>query len=87
MAIPKGSNYAVIPLEEEWSNFSLENDDKHVLICGHDGETFNQFTGEPEKVILKVFEQGRDGKFNKILSEAYDDDFGKYLIIERENFD
>jgi hypothetical protein len=88
MAIPKGSEYIVIPVKPEWSNFAVETNYTDVVLKGYDGRTECAISGEPEIVWLTCWEQYSDDTcHHEIFLEAFGDYHGKFLIIKRTRYD
>ena len=63
MAIPENQNYAVIPIEDNWSNFRVEISGKEINVFGYDGKTFDPWAGvfnkentdpQPEEVFFSL---------------------------------
>lgn len=82
MAIPTNAKYAVILVENEWSDFEIKQNGKDILLFGFNGKT-DWFSGEKEIQFLKSIEQSKDGRFNEILDDGYDEDGKRYLLINR----
>lgn len=94
MAITENKKYAIIPIENEWSNFRVEHNGKDIGIYGYDGKTTDQWAGvfedkptEPvyEEIYLIGIEQHwSDLAVWSVLDEGTDEAGKRYLILVRE---
>lgn len=88
MAVPNKSKYVILPIEKEWSNFSIEHGGKDVHLKGFDGKTTDWFSKEPEVVYLKHFEQHwKDLCHHEIFDEGFGEYGERFLILKRTHYD
>lgn len=93
MAIAENKKYAIIPIENEWSNFRVEHIGKDITILGYDGKTtvgwagvFGDKSTDPvyEEVVLKIIEQHwGDLAMWSVFDEGTDEYGKRYLILIR----
>lgn len=90
MCIPTGTDYVIVKVEEQWTDFRLEHDGKYVTLWGKDPLYDKPAYGDHDDIVLIscAYEHHRsDFRYGEIFSEAWcdlDGLYGKYLIIKRK---